>query len=110
MSEKMSVNISNSEISGGVLNGAVIGENNRVIHVAHNNDTDKFCDYLSYIILNSDSLEERQCASGAKIRYKRGEKSELKKFIIDNLATFSSGTFATLAGGALLEIIKGILA
>lgn len=109
MPEKISVNISNSEISGGVLNDTVIGENNCVTRVTSNSDTDKFCDYLSYIILNSDSLEERQCASGAKIRYKRGEKDELKKFIIDNLATFASGTFATLAGGALQEIIKGIL-
>ncbi len=110
MAEKMSINISDSEISGGIFNHSVLGNNNNIVLKTSSNDKDNFCSYLDYIILNSESPEERKCASDAKILYQKGEKDKLKRLIIDNIATFAAGTFSTLAGGALLEIIKGILA
>lgn len=50
------------------------------------------------------------------LRYSYDDEDALQRFmhsnekvILENLSSFTSGTFATLAGGALLEMIKALL-
>ncbi len=64
---------------------------------------------LENVLTGSDVRHERELAADAKRFADKKEKENLKKFILENLSSFTSGTFATLAGGALLEMIKALL-
>ena len=61
------------------------------------------------VLTESDIRTERELAVKAKHFADRKEKGKLKELIAANLSSFASGTFATLAGGALLEMLKNLL-
>ena len=65
--------------------------------------------YLNELLKTSDSSIEKECAEQAKILYLNNDKKTLKDFIIENITTFTTGTFSTIAGGLLLNVIQNIL-
>nr|DAO66987.1 MAG TPA: hypothetical protein [Caudoviricetes sp.] len=96
-------------INDGVLNHAVIGNNNTVYTVIQNDlQNDRFIECLEEVIKISNNKEEQRCAKKAKELYVSDKKS-FKNFLIDNLASFTTGTFATVSGGLLLSYIKNFL-
>ena len=72
-------------------------------------DLKKFSELLDTVLTESDVRHERELAVKAKHFADRKEKGKLRELIASNLSSFVSGTFATLAGGALLEMIKALL-
>lgn len=106
-----------NDIRGGVLNHAVFGNDNKVIegdgntleNKIYNDCGNDFITYLDEVIVYSDSKHERECALNAKKLYESNKRSELKKYLMKNISTFTSGTFATVAGGLLIELIKMII-
>lgn len=72
-------------------------------------DLKELSELLEMVLTVSDVRTERELAVKAKHFADRKEKGKLKKLIAENLSSFASGTFATLAGGTLLEIIKALL-
>lgn len=72
-------------------------------------DLKKFSELLDTVLTESDVRLERELAVKAKHFADRKEKGKLRELIAANLSSFVSGTFATLAGGALLEMIKILL-
>lgn len=72
-------------------------------------DLKKFSELLDTVLTESDVRLERELAVKAKHFADRKEKGKLKELIKTNWSSFVSGTFATLAGGALLEMIKALL-
>lgn len=103
----------NSVINGDVFKGAKIGDEfisgDKIANSFNNRNYNHFTDYLEEIIINSNNKKERECASKAKNLYTSNKHKDLKTFIIENITTFSTGTFATVAGGLLLNIIQKIL-
>lgn len=98
----MEFNFTNNTIYDGIMNGATVTDN-------HQKDINaSFVDCLDEVIRSSSKEEEKNCAIKAKELYVNDRKS-LKSYIIDNLSTFTTGTFATVSGGLLLSVIKGIL-
>lgn len=128
---KPNIEFNKNNINGSVLEGAVIGNNNskdntytnsfnkgnnneyvvgnKNITVLNDGTFNHLPDYLEIVMINSDSLEERKCASEAKKLFISNNYQDLKSFIIDNISTFTTGTFATVAGGMLLNIIQKLL-
>lgn len=99
-------------ISGGV--NSYSGNNNRYIsgnetNYAYIGNYENFTKYLDEVTINSNNAKERECAIKAKTLYNNNKRKELKKLIIENIGTFTAGTFATTAGGLLLNIIQDIL-
>ena len=72
-------------------------------------DLKKFSELLDTVLTESDVRLERELAVKAKHFADRKEKGKLKELIKTNWSSFVSGTFATLAGGALLEMFKILL-
>ncbi len=106
----MDTKFENCTINGGILDGAIFGDNNNIIHGNQiNKESDNFVNYLDELLKISDSSVEKECAKQAKILYLNNDKKTLKDFIIENIATFTTGTFATVAGGLLLNAIQNIL-
>lgn len=90
------------------------GDNNQYVNGNETNYTyignyENFTKYLDEVTINSDDAKERECAVKAKALYNNNRRKELKKLIIENISTFTAGTFATTAGGLLLNIIQDIL-
>lgn len=104
----MSIGFKDCTINGGVMNGAIFGQGNIVQNDYSNIENSCFTECLDKVIKYSDDKKEQECAMRAKELYAKDKKS-LKDFIIDNLATFTTGTFASVSGGLLLSIIKNIL-
>lgn len=106
---------SNAKIGDQFINSFNKGNNNeyvggdKIVNSYSNLDYNHFTNYLEEIIKNSDNIKERKCAEKAKNLYNTNKHKELKSFIIQNITTFSTGTFATVAGGLLLNIIQNIL-
>lgn len=129
--EKLNINFDGNKINGSVFEGAVIGDNNskdntytnsfnkgnnneyvggnKNITVLNDENFKNLPDYLENVMINSESLKERECASKAKKLVISNNHQGLKTFIIDNISTFTTGTFATVAGGMLLNIVQQIL-
>lgn len=64
---------------------------------------------LLYTVANiSNNNQEKQYAIHAANLCDK-DKHSLKSYIIDNISSFVSGTFATVAGGMLLEMIQGLI-
>lgn len=97
----MKIEFKENTIYGHVLDKAIIIENNE-------NKENNFIKYLDEVINNTNKKTERDCAKKAKELYANDRKS-LRDFIIDNLSTFTTGTFATVSGGLLLSTIQEIL-
>ncbi len=102
----METKFENNTIFGGILNGAIIGDHNIVQQEHTKNDC--FIEGLDEVLKHAKDKTEQECARKAKELYVSDKKS-LKDFIIDNLSTFTTGTFATVSGGLLLAAIKNIL-
>lgn len=108
----MEFNLKNCSISGGVLNNSVLGDNNHYVKGNEFNSSNiesTLLDCLDKVAINSDSRKERKYAIKARKIYNQNGMTSLKKFIIDNLNSFTTGTFATVAGGLLYDIIQGFL-
>lgn len=106
----MDTKFENCTINGGILDGAIIGDDNKIIQIDSNNvSSDNFIKYLDELINTSNNLKEKECAQQAKKLYNRKDIKSLKNFIIENITTFTTGTFATVAGGLLLNAIQNIL-
>lgn len=95
------------EFNDNIFTGSVM-EKTKIIDNSVNTKDDSFIIGLNEVIKHTSSETERRCATKAKELY-TSDKKALKNFIIDNLSTFTTGTFATVLGGLLLEIIKNIL-
>lgn len=99
--------------NSGNINGDVsigTGNNNGNIDFRKNDFNFKeLSEMFEKVIKWSDVKLECELAADAKHFADKKEKENLKKFIVENLSSFTSGTFATLAGGALLEMIKALL-
>lgn len=89
------------EVNGPVIIGDDIGKDDF--------DFIMFSELLDRILVESDNKTERKYAVMAKHYADGKEKNKLKQLIKSNLVTFTSGTFATLAGGVLLEMVKMLL-
>lgn len=89
------------EVNGPVIIGDDIGREDF--------DYTKFSKLLNEMLVESDNKDERKCAVIAKQYADGKEKNMLKQLIESNIGTFTSGTFATLAGGALLEMVKKLM-
>lgn len=129
--KKLNIKFDGNNIDGSIFENAVIGDNNSKDNTYTNsfnrgnnneyvggnknitawNDEDfkNLSDYLESVMIISESLKERECASKAKKLVTSSNHQDLKSFIIDNISTFTTGTFATVAGGMLLNIIQQIL-
>lgn len=99
-------------ISGGI--NSFSGSNNRYVNGNQTNynyigSYESFTKYLDEVTINSNDAKERECAVKAKALYNSNKIKELKKLIIENISTFTTGTFATTAGGLLLNIIQDML-
>lgn len=99
-----------------ITNSAVVSGNSGDININSNNtnssdstDYKKFSELLNKVVIESNIQAERICAAKAKELSDNRDKDKLKQFINTNLSTFTTGIFESFAGGALLEIIKGIL-
>lgn len=105
----MKISFTNNEITGDVMGNAIIGDNNNITQNNKSISKDNtFIECLDNIIKYSNDKKEQECAKKAKELYMEDKKS-LRNFIIDNIVTFTTGTFATVSGGLLLSVIKGIL-
>lgn len=102
----------NFELNESVLNTGITGDiyiNSCNSYLNDNFDFDEFYKFLESVLIESDSKHERECAAKAKELAKNHDKIKLKQLISENKSAFTSGTFATLAGGILLEMIKKVL-
>lgn len=107
---KYHIEFNSSEINGNVFDKAIIGDNNCSISNSKVYTIPKiFPDYLDEVINNSRNKKEYYCATKAKQLYTSKNQEGLRIFIQDNITTFLNGTFATVAGGLLLEIIQRIV-
>lgn len=104
----MERNFMNIEFKDNIISG---GEffSNAVINNGNSQINSDFIQCLNSVIEGSDSLTEKNCALKAKELYNKENKKGLKSFVTDNIATFTTGTFATVCGGVLIEFIKQIL-
>lgn len=109
----MDLKFSGCKIDGSILESAILGDGNQVINgndnVVVNHSAGKFIDYMDDVIINSNDKRERQCALKAKKLAEENNNSGLKRYIMDNINTFTTGVFATTAGGLLLELINWIV-
>ncbi|MBD5115625.1 MAG: hypothetical protein HDT46_10605 [Ruminococcaceae bacterium] len=71
-------------------------------------DYEKFKILLNTVANISKDEQEKQHAIHAADLCDRDKRS-LKSYIIDNISSFVSGTFATVAGGMVLEIIQNLI-
>ena len=96
----MELNFKGCQIDGGILNGSNVGDNNVIINGENNSiskySLDDFVDCMDEIIMNS-RLAEKSDSVG------------LKRYVMENMGTFFTGTFATTAGGFLQEFIKSLI-
>ena len=100
-------NILNSVInegSGGIEIGGdiIFNVNDNSIDI----DYEKIAKLLDDVRKKSNDKNEIMCAAVAKQYVDDGNEKGLRKYIKANLSTFTTGTFATLAGGVLLELLR----
>lgn len=100
--------------SGSITN--IQGDNNQVINGDNNTENYMNVDlyrtlqeYLDEVLIKSPNETERKCAVEAKKLCKNAKSDKMKKFIIDNLQTLMTGTFANVAGGMLCELFKSMI-
>lgn len=72
-------------------------------------DLKKLSELLEVVLIESDMSSERKLALKAKNLADEKEKGKLKAFIEENWSAFTSGTFATLVGGVLVEMFKKLV-
>lgn len=87
-----------------ILNGAVIGS----VVSEKPSEMDEIIRYLNMVVNSSNDSTEQKCAKQAIKLAKSNDENKLKAFIKENLGTFVTGTFANIASGALLEIVKAM--
>ena len=109
----MELNFKGCQIDGGILNGSSVGDNNGIINGENNSiskySLDDFVDCMDEIIMNSNVRSERNCAIKAKRLAEKSDSVGLKRYVMENMGTFFTGTFATTAGGFLQEFIKSLI-
>lgn len=72
-------------------------------------DLEKLSALLEVVLIESDMSSERNLALKAKNFADKNEKGKLKEFVKENLSAFTSGAFATLVGGVLVEMFKKVI-
>lgn len=70
---------------------------------------EEFSKLLDDMLKKCEDQNERLCALEAQRYADKKDESNLKQYLKDNFPTFSNGTFATLAGGLLLEMVKRLV-
>ena len=108
------VELKNSVVNYGIAGNITIGTNNIVgsKDVVNSNDSfdfEELSELLEAVSIESDSKQERKYAAEAKKYSDKHDKKSLKQFISERESAFTSGTFATVAGGVLLELIKKLV-
>lgn len=88
---------------GGVLKNGRVGDN------IYQNTSTYFTNVFNEVIMQSNDKQERELAQQAKDLCEANNRNALKQLFINNLASFSSGTFATVTGGLLLQAIKNFI-
>lgn len=102
----MENNYKDCMIISGKVNKAVIVNKNTY---SESVNLDELSELLDKLIVESNSETERKYAITAKNYANKQNRTELVNLIKANFSTFTSGTFATLAGGFLLEMIKKLM-
>lgn len=74
-----------------------------------NFDYSKLSALLTRVILDSNDKTERYYAQDAKDFIEKDDKAGLKNFIKKNWSTFVSGTFSSIAGGALTKLFESLI-
>lgn len=98
------INFNNCLIGdGGVLKNGRVGDN------IYQGTYTYFTDVFNEVITQSNDKQERKLAQQAKDLCQSNKHNALKQLFIDNLAAFSSGTFATVTGGLLLQAINNFI-
>ncbi len=99
------ISFSNSKITdSNILNNTNIGST--VVNVDKALDLQKIIEGLTTVLKNSTDKTERRCAERALGLIQKNKMEAFWDYVKKNLGTFLTGTFANVAGGVLLEIIK----
>ena len=104
------VELEKSVINYGSAGDIIIGDNNDLTKYSNESfDFDSFSKLLGKVLIESDNRQEREYAAEAKEIAKDHDKKSIKEFIKARESAFTSGTFATVAGGVLLALIDKVL-
>ena len=113
------VEVNNSVLNKGITGDIIIGNGNNVdsknvtvpnnIYSNDDFDFDKPSELLEKVSIDSKIRQEGKCAAKEKQYANKHDPKSFKKFISDNKIAFTSGTFATVAGGLLLNLINKVL-
>ena len=96
------IEISGCTIYEGVLKEGHVGDN-----IYQNMPT--YFKYFNAVVDESNNEMERKLAERAKKLYQTENHAALKKLLTNNITAFTSGTFATVAGGLLLQAITDFI-
>jgi len=91
-------------------NATIINENETITEykIYPEIDYEQFKILLHTVANLSNNNQEKQHAIHAAELCDK-DKHSLKSYIVENISSFVSGTFATVAGGMLLEMIQGLI-
>ncbi|MCH5193361.1 MAG: hypothetical protein J1F11_05315 [Oscillospiraceae bacterium] len=103
------VEFKKSVINNGITGHIFIDSDNNIVGLNDDFDFDELSELLEAVSIESDIMQERKYAAEAKKYADKHDQKSLKKFISENKSAFTSGTFATVAGGVLLELIKNLV-
>lgn len=102
-------NFERNEIHGSVFENAIIVNDSNNLERSESSKTKSLNEYLDELIAISPYHKEVTCAKRIKKLYVNKKEEELKKFLKSNFKTITTGTFANVAGGLLVEMLKKIL-
>lgn len=100
-----------SEYNNCIINEGIANDIELIVNPTGSDNIDwkKLSELFEQVLIESDKRSERELARNAKLFADEKSKGKLKELIKSNLSTFVSGTFANLAGGLLLDMIKGFM-
>lgn len=103
------VELEKSVINYGITGHIFIDSDRNVVDSNESFDFDELSNLLERVLIESDNRQEREYAAKAKEIAKDHDKKSIKEFIKARESAFTSGTFATVAGGVLLALIDKVL-
>ena len=103
------VELEKSVINYGITGNIFIDSDRNVVDSNESFDFDELSNLLERVLIESDNRQEREYAAEAKEIAKDHDKKSIKEFIKARESAFTSGTFATVAGGVLLALIDKVL-
>ena len=95
----------NSITNSNILDGATVISNDKISAI----DYDELKSLLNVVVSKSINEEEKQHAVHAVELCGKKDKNLLKSYIMENISSFVTGTFATVAGGLLQNMIQNLI-